>query len=227
MPLYVAGALFAGAGPMLDALAGCAVQLRGPDGQHWATELSLDLVARELSADLAAQLAAYYRLCGTFWDNLAAGRPGGSYLVLHRPILHLQQVDTKTKGKVMLREQLEALTAMPGLDAVVRELLVPEPDFEQLMVAGEPFNMAIDRSGQWAQARLEVVTDAPWPAALGGAPTRAEVRRYLVLKTNYAQSRDRALRRLMALRVEVQEVWPDPAPLADRTVKPGPPDHNL
>lgn len=171
--------------------------------------------------DIAAELVAYWALAQRFWDE----GPSGPWVAHLRDVLQVRQIDGGGGGvRVDLREQLDALESLMPLAWVPDAFLGSGPDYDAIAHHGAPYDAIVEevaagkpgmceggvRKVTGYRLKLTVADPLMWPAALGGAPTNGELRRLLTLEARYATWRDRKVRRLAYLKVEVEEVWPDP-----------------
>jgi hypothetical protein len=174
-------------------------------------EVSLGVVEQLLGEDRADALWAYQRRCGRFWDKVADQTAGGErYVRVNRMLLDAVQ-DAKSGKKTDLGAQYDALVEVAGVGELIEEATSETPDWERVTKLGETMGLELDDSGDGAVTlRLAVEADSFDPA-LGGAPSRGELRRWLTVVVRHAVWRDRRRRRLARVTVEAEEVWPEPA----------------
>jgi hypothetical protein len=159
----------------------------------------------------ADALAGYWGQCQQLWQDLRAGTPSGAYVMTVRPLHRGQQKYTRG-DKTDLVAEIAACESVPALAELVTALTAPEPDLSQLALMAAGFGGTADRkpSGQvWVTAAFTGATT--WPTILGGVAWPGEVERTVTLVGKHATWRDRRVRRLLRVEVDVREVWPDPA----------------
>ena len=156
------------------------------------------LTARDLWAGLdVGGLAASFSPEGT------VALPEGTVLV-RVPLIDVRQKDSRTV-RVDLSAQFEALEHVPALRPALA-LLDTDPSWEALGSLG-----VLERDGDRSSLLLEVRSPL-WPLELGAAPCPGELRRSVLLEASHAGWRDRRVRRLLRVRVDALQVWPDPSP---------------
>lgn len=160
------------------------------------------LTARALWADLDVSALAEGLASVPFTDAVP-GLPDGSVLV-RVPLIDVRQKDSRTL-RVDLAGQFVALEHVPVLRPAL-DLLDASPDWDVLARLG-----TLERDGDRSSLTLEVRSPL-WPLELGAAPCPGELRRSVRLEASHAGWRDRRVRRLLRVRVDALQVWPDPAP---------------
>lgn len=172
-------------------------------------ELDLDALGR-VDHDAAAWCGAYWARCEAFWAEAATtGRPRGAYVLIERELRSVVQTDTKA-ARTDLRAELDALEAQAGLTGVLDALLGAEIDDDALLAHVHAFRGSVRRVGADTVVRLVVPVGRLWPLELGGAASMGETARVIELTANHAAWRDRKVRRLRAVTVSAQEIWPEP-----------------
>ena len=160
------------------------------------------LAARALWSDLdVATLAA--TLPSVSIVEVSPVLPKGSVLV-RVPLIDVRQKDSRTL-RVDLAGQFAALEHVPVLRPAL-DILDTSPDWDALAGCG-----VLEREGDRSSLTLEVRSPL-WPLELGAAPCPGELRRSVRLEVSHAGWRDRRVRRLLRVRVEALQVWPDPLP---------------
>lgn len=176
------------------------------------TELDLDTLAT-IDPAAAAWCAAYWARCTEFWEDTVDGRPNGAYVVIERRLRRAVQLDT-TAARTDLRHELEALETIPALAGVTDAVLGTEIDTDRLAVALAAVTGSITTTGVESTVTTRVTGKVLWPAVLGGAASPAEAARRFTFEVSHAGWRDRKVRRLRAVEITVEEIWPDPAEVA-------------
>jgi hypothetical protein len=151
----------------------------------------------------AAKGAEFAELMQDYWARTQAlwREASGEGVIVRRPVLRARQTDGK-EGRLDLAVELDALALIPLGEAMCGALLDAETHLEGL-----------DTTQQGAVTTLRFsVRSHEWPDALGGPPSPGEITRHIELSANHAKWRDRRLRRLCAVAVDVEELWA--APLA-------------
>jgi hypothetical protein len=175
-------------------------------------EVDLDLLADAGRPDLAALLRGYWESCREFWAVWERGESPGEYIALRREVTRDTQRNTKTV-KRDLAGHLDALEALPTIGVLVSAMTDSAPEWDAIVAAGQPFQLSVERDGDRTWASFWVENAGVWARELGGKRSLGEVRRCLKLRIEHAKWRDRRVRRLAEVIVEVEEVWPMPARL--------------
>jgi hypothetical protein len=183
-----------------------------PCGRRLGNRVEIDLhaVASSLGDDIAEDIARWDARCRRFNSRLSARTDLGPWISLRRPLLAARQREDGTT-KVVLRDEYDALSALAGVGTAVDTALEAEPDRDRLALlcaqAGGVLH-AVDNGVN--QLEFPVEGRTIWPLALGGPSTANEFTRWITVTTRHAAWRDRKLRRLTAVDIDVEEVWPDP-----------------
>jgi len=168
-----------------------------------ALEMPVDALDA-LVPGLGARAESFFLAARALWAVLDE-RPLPAEAVLVRvPLLDLRQKDSRTV-RVDLSAQYEAIEHVAALRPVLG-LLDADPDWASLAGLG-----VLERSGDRAELIVEVRSPL-WPLELGGAPCPGELRRCVRLEASHAAWRDRRVRRLVRVRLDALQAWPDPAP---------------
>lgn len=199
--------------------------LVGGAGVQVGAALELPVAALDgLRAGLGARVEAFFLAARTLWsdvdvaslaDSLPSGvltdslpaLPEGSVLV-RVPLIDVRQKDSRTL-RVDLAGQFSALEHVAALRPALG-LLEASPDWSALGALG-----ALERDGDRSALTLEARSPL-WPLELGAAPCPGELRRRVLLEASHAGWRDRRVRRLLRVRVDALQIWPDPVPFRDR-----------
>jgi len=184
--------------PAVRAAAGSAARQLG-------AALEFDVAVLDTVADgLGRRCEEFFRATRALWQVLDAGDPPVGAVRVRVPLLDVRQKDSKT-ARVDLSGQLTALERLPVTRPLL-DLLESAPDWDALGRLG-----ALERDGD--RSALTVSLRAPlWPLELGGPASPGEVDRELRLEGSHAAWRDRRARRLVRVRVDASEIWPDPSP---------------
>lgn len=175
-----------------------------------ALELSVDGLDGLLPG-LGVGVEEYFVAARSLWAALSANEsPPVTAVLVRVPLLDLRQKDSRSL-RVDLSAQYEALEHVPAFEAALG-LLDASPDWDALAAAG-----ALSREGDRSSLALEVRSPV-WPLELGSAPCPGEQARRVLLEASHAAWRDRRVRRLLRVRVDALQVWPDPAPFRSRLV---------
>lgn len=148
-------------------------------------------------------LRAYWESCQRFWAALDSGEEPGPWLGVRR-----QLVDARQRRNQDLVDELEALMQVGAFGNVVEYFCDADPDLDRVL------RMAADVEGELRETKLgrelALVVDGElvWPDVLGGPAGPGEWSRTFLLEVSHAQWRDRRTRRLVALRVFADEIWP-------------------
>lgn len=173
---------------------------------------SREVYLPELPAGQARRLRGYWDRCRQFWNDARTGAARGPWVAVHRPLLSAVQTDSKAAGRRDLRPQLEALESVPGLLPLLDEALSAEPDAAKLAALAELMAGTVEVTPGQVRVQVRLTADAAtWSTDLGGPASAGEVARLVHLTTRQAAWRDRRVRRLSAVEVTAEEVWPDPA----------------
>lgn len=177
----------------------------GSTGVQVGASLELSVPALDgLEPGLGGRVHGYFCAARSLWAALATDSdPGRAAVLVRVPMLDLRQKDSRT-SRIDLTAQYEALGHVPPLVPAL-DLLDASPDWDELARLGDLVRDA-DRSTLMVGARSPV-----WPLELGAAPCPGELRREVLLEASHAAWRDRRVRRLVRVRVDAIEVWPDPA----------------
>lgn len=164
-------------------------------------EIDLAAVNRILGATASLRLRQYWSSCQEFW----ASSPTGDYVTIQRDLVNVKQADPgHGRPRIDLKNELEALEQTPGLKTVVKALLGVKVDRKTLNRICD--SVVVDGD---ATTISYITTDRVyWDAALGGAASPGEVRRYVSITARHAPWRDCQVRRLCKLEVTAEEVWP-------------------
>lgn len=175
-------------------------------------EVDLDVVASEVSPGLADILEAYGHQCDRLWDDYVSGRAGIPYVVVRRMLTQHAQVTGKT-GRRDLNAVYTVLESVPALAGALDVLTAPELDVDRAraVVAGANGELQVEVGVAHAAFTLE--GRHALPEALGGVPYPNEFARIVTLSIRHAAWRDRRVRRLGSVRIDVDELWADPRPL--------------
>jgi hypothetical protein len=184
----------------------CSAEQLRPHGRRIGESIEVDLESLSAAGETATAdwLAATWAL----WRERAGSERA---LQGRRTLVEAVQLDTK-KTRRDLREECEALVALPGYGPLLDELLGAEPDRDRLAEEIARLGGAVRLEEQTAIVELCIPHLPVWPEALGGAASPAETSRELVAVIRWAKWRDRRSRRLAALHVVALEAWPEPAP---------------
>lgn len=195
--------------------------LAGGVGVQVGAALELPVAALDsLQSGLGTRVEAFFRSARVLWSDLDVASldaqlpvgalseaprtlPEGAVLV-RVPLLDVRQKDSRTL-RVDLAGQFVALEHVPVLRPAL-DLLDASPDWDALGRLG-----ALEREGDRSALTLEVRSPL-WPLELGAAPCPGELRRLVRLEASHAGWRDRRVRRLLRVRVDALQVWPDPTP---------------
>lgn len=210
VPSFAAGVLLSSEPELLEALT--------PYGRKVGEAVELDLVAvgergGEAGLALGSLLARYVWQCRSFWAGWSHGQAAGRYVRVRRLLAEAVQRSTKS-CKQDLALELDALMELAGVGDLIEELTGPEPDFESLSGRFSTFG-SLTRDGTRTTVTLALEGIDAWPQCLGGAPSAGELRRLLTVQVMHAAWRDRRNRRVTRVRVEADEVWPEPNPLPE------------
>lgn len=159
---------------------------------------SLELI----SEDLRDEFTEFQRDCHSLWASptLATAR---SARVVDLVRVDAVQVDSKESGRVLLRDEVQALCDLPGCGEFFHEALAAAPDRKVLRVQGFPFrgSFRMESEGNQAVAQVWVTDPGAWPEVLGGEWAPGEAARRVRATVRFAKWRDR--RALRLTRVEV------------------------
>lgn len=157
----------------------------------------IDLVRAEKAAPGSAQvLAAYLTECRALWSRPLSVESRRT----RRELLRARQKDTAA-GRVDLTDAVDAIAGHPATTQAAL-LLDRQPPWKELGRLGE-----LQRTGDRAQLTVDLPA-GNYPLSLGGPATLGEVGRTLTLHASHATWRDRRVRRLIEIIVEVDERWP-------------------
>lgn len=166
--------------------------------------LEVDVGALDLVADgLGERCTDFYLHARRLWESGVVS-PGDGAVHVRVPLVERRQSDSKA-GRTDLSAELAAMERMPVLRTALG-VLDAVPNWDVLSAIGE-----VSRADDRATLAMEL-QGTHWPLELGGPPAPGEVSRRLQLDVSYAAWRDRRVRRLLQLRVDSLELWPDPAP---------------
>jgi len=129
-------------------------------------------------------------------------------LDINRNILTKRQSDT-INGKADLKEEYQALLAIPLWGKVVKDLLVANPDKDNLLLSVTSLGGKLDFADGEATLTFTLPARNDWSPALGSFHSRGEYKREFVVKIKYAKWRDRRVRRLYELTINAKEFWPE------------------
>ena len=172
-----------------------------------------DVIDTQLLDDAAAAaLDRYWGQCQRLWQDARDAKPlaGSGWVMTRRRVVQVRQ-STAKGAKTDLTAELDALEGSPGVAQLITAATEKEPDLGALRslakAAGGLLTVHPDR--------LEVFVDLPgallYPAALGGPAWPGEMRRTVHLELRHAAWRDRRVRRLAGVSVDLTEMWADPA----------------
>jgi hypothetical protein len=181
-------------------------------------EVDLDEVARR-DETVARWAENYFESARRLWAHLKEQPISGEVLAVRRPLVKVHQSDSKRDGRADLRDELAGLEQYGGFHALLDALLGPEVSRTDLEEAAGAWQREIDISGSRVQVKLWVCDPVAWSDAVGGPAGPGEVARIFTLVAQHAPWRDRRVRRLVALNVEAEELWPavSAAPATGRT----------
>lgn len=174
-------------------------------------EVDLDAVEEVMPA-LCQALWAYHCETADLWREVGAGRAAGrAFVTTTRLAVDHQQVTSKA-GRTDLGRVFEDLSELALTRDLLDALTGGDPTLDELLaraldVGGTACQL---QAGVWV-ARVPMPGAVAWPDSLGGPATLTETSRDLTLTARHAAWRDRKVRRLARVQVEVGEVWADPA----------------
>lgn len=171
-------------------------------------EVDLPSLAAD-AVDVAHALSQYWTACQQLWEDLRHGAATGSYVMVSRSVHRATQQNSK-KAKVDLTGELAACADIPEVADIVNALTDPDPDEVLLASLAEQVNGSFNSSAGALSVSVHATGALTWPQLLGGVSWPGEVRRSLTLTAKHAPWRDRRVRRLWRVSVDVEEVWPDP-----------------
>lgn len=143
----------------------------------------------------------------TSWRHMRAQAGIERGMRCRRLLIEATQVDTKTTRRD-LRDECEALCALPGFGVLFDKLLGTEPDLTKLAAAFATLGGVLNVDGSTATVTVIIDPLPVWPEALGGGASPAETHRELTVVVRWAKWRDRRSRRLASLCVVTLEDWP-------------------
>lgn len=189
----------------------------GSTGVQVGAALELPVAALEsLVPGLGARVEGFFLAARGLWAGLDIGGLASSFspegtlalpegaVLVRVPLIDVRQKDSRTV-RVDLSGQLEALEHVPVLRPALG-LLDSEPAWEALGSLGR-----LERDGDRSSLTVDVRSPL-WPLELGAAPCPGELRRSVCLEASHAGWRDRRVRRLLRVRVDALQLWPDPSP---------------
>jgi hypothetical protein len=174
-------------------------------------ECDLSMAAATIGADFADRLAEWHNACTKLARDVAAGTAAGEYAVTVRSLVAARQTDGK-QGRSDLGDELDALDSIAGIGPLVADALSADPDWEAVVAQGAPYEVSVERDGNDTTVRFVVDADIVWPDALGGIGAPNELARHVTVRLNHARWRDRRVRRLVAVDVTAEELWPTGLP---------------
>jgi hypothetical protein len=183
------------------------------------SDLASVLVGRNLEVDLsqlgdedtAQRLERYWQACQVF---LAA--PSGDAVLVRRRLYSATQADT-TSQRSDLTAELDWLQTNNLTRPLVTEALSTDPDWARVGLLLTPLDGTITQDGTWSTIRFRLPAATPLPDGSTQPPWRLEQRRTVQLRISHAGWRDRRVRRLVEVGVDVDELWPDPCQDAAQT----------
>jgi hypothetical protein len=170
-------------------------------------ECDLVLVAAELGLPAAETISRFWTACTELFESLQQGDVPSSYAVLLRPLVSTRQRDSKQERRD-LGGELEDLSCIAGVGAVLEEACGAEPDWAKVVSLGAVYHTTVERDGNDTTIKLVVEADVLWPESLGGAAAPNEIARHIEVRVSHAAWRDRRNRRLVTLEVGAEEIWP-------------------
>lgn len=173
-------------------------------------EVDLSLL-RDQSPALADDLSGYMDRCRRVWAATTQGVAGTDYLLTRRALAcHTQK--TGKADRRDLTEPYSALAEMAGIGEILEEATAAVPQMELLAQLATAFSGVVTTLPDGTlQVELELPGVGGLPDCLGGPPWPGEVRRTVRLGIRHAAWRDRRVRRLCQVGVDVDEMWADPA----------------
>lgn len=169
-----------------------------------------------LAPDEAAALNRYWSSCQQLWQAARDGKPlaGSGWVMTRRRVLQGRQ-STAKGAKVDLNAELAALENSPGIAQLISAATDKEPNLADVRSLAKAAGGLVTEHPD----RLELFVDLPvallYPDALGGPAWPGEMRRSVHLELRHAAWRDRRVRRLAEVVVDVTEMWADPATAQD------------
>lgn len=142
--------------------------------------------------------------------RLWARRPGPAVTV-RQELSRAVQVTGKV-GRCDLDLHLRELAQVPGLGTVASMATAEQVDVGALEELLDALGGSMEAGEGALSVRVPFVAAPGSPAWLGGAALPGELRRVAELSVRHAAWRDRRVRRLAAVRVVSEQLWPDPAP---------------
>lgn len=177
----------------------------GSTGVQIGASLELPVASLDALADgLGARVEEYFLAARALWSTPFGHEPAPGSVLVRVPLLDLRQKDSRTV-RVDLTAQFEALEHVATLRCALG-ILDADPDWASLGSLG-----VLERDGDRSSLLVEARSPL-WPLELGAAPCPGEVRRAVLLEASHAAWRDRRVRRLLRVRVDSLQVWPDPVP---------------
>lgn len=173
-------------------------------GRVVGTRVEVDLDAvRWRDPQAAAACEHYMQRNQEMWRALAAGtaRP---YVQTRRTLARHRQSTTKG-AKTDLREVFAELQSFEPLASLLETSTGPQQTSRQELRALGADHVAL--AADSTLLRVDLEPHQLLPDSLGGAPTYSEVGRHITVTARHAPWRDRRVRRLAAVDVEVTEIW--------------------
>lgn len=181
-------------------------------GVRVGRRVEVDVCAVEnVDRELAARLRGYWAACTQFWTRDGNVEQTGGAVLTRRVLTAAVQSDAPG-GRRELDDEVRELTALPGVGELIDEILGAEPDVESVSRRGFRLGLTLKKDSKKNMLRVAVRLPgrAVWSETLGGAHSPGEFHRVLELRVSHAKWRDRRSRRLVALTVWAEEIWPDP-----------------
>lgn len=126
-------------------------------------------------------------------------------VLIKRTITHSKQKAGSRGGRKDLKEEYEALKELNPTEPLIQTLLSPNPDAEQIKKTLGVIGGTLEHDGNTTTMTINLDPGYNWHTTLGGQPTKHEIKRTLIIVANHAKWRDRKLRRLSELTVQVLE----------------------
>jgi hypothetical protein len=154
--------------------------------------------------DTAQRLERYWQECRRFLST-----PSGDAVLVRRRLYGATQVDTASQ-RSDLTVELDWLQANNLTRPLVAEALSTAPDWARVRLLLTPLDGTITQDGSWTTLRFRLPATTTLPDGSTQPPWRLEQRRTVQLRISHAGWRDRRVRRLVEVGVDVDELWPDP-----------------
>jgi hypothetical protein len=156
--------------------------------------------------DLGFKAAAYWEHCRRFWDDISNDRRRNDAVEIHRRLMDVRQIDSQ-QGRLDLVSEMKSL-ADTALAPLLEQITAGAPDWTAVRV--HPLVTSLHREGDCTEVSVRYSGRENWQPALGGVCSRGEIGRVFTFNVNHTSWRDRRVRRLVSMRIEAIELWPNP-----------------